>query len=51
MTDRDWQELRKAAEFVSDGGAKRVDGGTFKVYSVPTQNIVRVDININPKEG
>lgn len=49
--DGKWHDIRLATEFVAQGGAKRVDGTGFKVYSVPSANVIRVDISHPSKEA
>lgn len=49
--DGKWKAIRLAAQFVADGGAKRVDGDEFKVYAVPSAGVIRVDINQPSKEA
>lgn len=49
--DNTWQAIRLAAEFVAEGGAKRIDGDEFKVYAVPSASLIRVDINQPSKEA
>lgn len=51
IDDEKWEQIRLATEFVARGGAKRADGTGFKVYTVPSANVIRVDIDQPSKEA